>query len=171
MKSAVTLFMALVCLFLSNAAHAEQGFDYSLACESNGRSRAVCMLPSHGANGFPVVAVRVDLVRQMSRTNCVEKLNWGYNGKSVWVEGGCRASFYVSMVQIQTPPLHKVYNIGCESRGGRIASCPVGDYIQMVYLERQISRAACNEGKDWGWTGSNIWVQNGCRADFRVETF
>lgn len=36
-----------------------------------------------------------------------------------------------------------------------------------VFLERQLSRAACIEGIDWTYGRGFVWVRNGCRAEFR----
>jgi hypothetical protein len=36
---------------------------------------------------------RVVVVRQLSRTQCIENTNWGLNRSSIWVDGGCRAVF------------------------------------------------------------------------------
>jgi hypothetical protein len=38
----------------------------------------------------------VRLVRQLSRTACIEGRNWGYDARAIWVEGGCRADFEVA---------------------------------------------------------------------------
>jgi hypothetical protein len=38
-----------------------------------------------------------------------------------------------------------------------------------VHLQTQHSRSECREGSSWGYTSEYIWVNNGCRADFRVE--
>jgi hypothetical protein len=35
----------------------------------------------------------VRLVRQQSRAPCVEGQSWGLSKHSVWVSGGCRATF------------------------------------------------------------------------------
>ena len=35
----------------------------------------------------------VRLVRQLSRTECVQNRNWGLYRHSVWVKDGCRAVF------------------------------------------------------------------------------
>lgn len=54
----------------------------TLRCESgDGRGRH-CAVDTHGG---------VNLVRQLSRTACIEGRNWGYDVRGVWVEGGCRA--------------------------------------------------------------------------------
>ena len=56
----------------------------SVRCESvDGRVRH-CPLQTRGG---------VRLVRQLSRTACIEGSNWGHDRRGVWVEGGCRADF------------------------------------------------------------------------------
>ncbi len=35
----------------------------------------------------------VRLMRQLSRTPCIENTNWGANRSSIWVDGGCHAVF------------------------------------------------------------------------------
>ena len=37
----------------------------------------------------------VQLVRQLSRTRCVQRQNWGWDRRGVWVRGGCAAEFRV----------------------------------------------------------------------------
>lgn len=37
----------------------------------------------------------VQLVRQLSRTRCVQRQNWGWDRNGVWVRGGCAAEFRV----------------------------------------------------------------------------
>lgn len=58
--------------------------EHSVRCESvDGRARH-CPVETRGG---------VRLVRQLSRTACIEGGNWGYDRRGVWVEGGCRADF------------------------------------------------------------------------------
>lgn len=37
----------------------------------------------------------VQMVRQLSRTRCVQRQNWGWDRRGVWVRGGCAAEFRV----------------------------------------------------------------------------
>jgi hypothetical protein len=37
----------------------------------------------------------VDIVRQLSRTRCVQGQNWGWDRSGIWVNGGCRAEFLI----------------------------------------------------------------------------
>ena len=56
--------------------------------------------------------------------------------------------------------------IRCESSDGRTRECATNG--GRVVIERQHSRAACIEGRSWGYGRNGIWVSDGCRADFRV---
>lgn len=55
-----------------------------VTCESEGQGQAECEMDTHGD---------VQLVRQLSRTECVQGENWGLYHHSVWVKDGCRAVF------------------------------------------------------------------------------
>lgn len=57
--------------------------------------------------------------------------------------------------------------ITCESSGGQYRSCPV-DTSGGVTLSRQLSREGCWQGDSWGYDRNRIWVNRGCRAEFRV---
>mgnify|MGYP003610225383 CR=1 FL=1 len=59
-----------------------------------------------------------------------------------------------------------VASVRCESNDGRYRQCRTGG--GWVELERQHSRAPCIEGRSWGRTPDGVWVDGGCRADFRV---
>jgi len=58
-----------------------------LTCDSNDHRRQRC-----------VANVRRDarLVRQTSRTACIEGRTWGWDRTGVWVDGGCRGEFQVN---------------------------------------------------------------------------
>ncbi|MCB1590165.1 MAG: DUF3011 domain-containing protein, partial [Xanthomonadales bacterium] len=38
---------------------------------------------------------RVDIQRQLSRTECRYGRNWGWDSRGIWVDGGCRAVFSI----------------------------------------------------------------------------
>jgi hypothetical protein len=59
--------------------------------------------------------------------------------------------------------------VRCESSGFRDNYCPVMTRGG-VRLVRQISRAACHQGKTWGYDRHGIWVTEGCVAEFEVES-
>ncbi|MDN5782120.1 MAG: DUF3011 domain-containing protein, partial [Luteimonas sp.] len=61
-------------------------YGQTVRCESQDRHQRRCN-----------VSVRrgVDIVRQLSRTRCVQGQNWGWDRGGIWVSGGCRAEFRV----------------------------------------------------------------------------
>jgi hypothetical protein len=59
--------------------------------------------------------------------------------------------------------------ITCESSGGQYRACPAST-SGGVTLSRQLSREGCWQGDTWGYDRNRIWVNRGCRAEFRVGT-
>ncbi len=60
------------------------------------------------------------------------------------------------------------YSIICESHGGYV-ECETGVQLGNVAVEKQKSREACTFGGSWGYHGSRIWVNHGCRASFSYD--
>jgi hypothetical protein len=54
----------------------------------------------------------------------------------------------------------------CESNGG-FMFCPV-DPQGAVKIERRLGGSNCTYNSSWSWTRDGIWVDNGCRAEFRI---
>jgi len=69
---------------------------------------------------------------------------------------------------VAAPGAHADYNITCGSEGGRHKTCALREpgYVSLV---RQISGARCEQGRSWDYDRREIWVDNGCEAEFRVE--
>jgi hypothetical protein len=67
--------------------HNSGGRGQILTCDSNDHRRQRCV-----AN----VRREARLVRQTSRTACVEGRTWGWDRTGVWVDGGCRGEFQVN---------------------------------------------------------------------------
>lgn len=59
--------------------------NYSVTCASDDNRTRTCAWERRA--GRPVV------IEQLSRTQCVEGRNWGYNNNAIWVSQGCRARF------------------------------------------------------------------------------
>ena len=59
--------------------------NYTVECASDSNRMRQCNWERR--QGRPVI------VQQLSNTQCIEGRNWGYNGNSIWVNGGCRARF------------------------------------------------------------------------------
>ena len=57
--------------------------------------------------------------------------------------------------------------IRCESVDGRLRTCGTG-VDGRVELYRQLSDERCRFRMNWGYDSRGIWVDRGCRADFRV---
>ncbi len=58
-------------------------------------------------------------------------------------------------------------HITCESTHNRQQFCRI-DTRGGVQLQRQLSNAACRKNQTWGYDRNGIWVDRGCRAEFRV---
>lgn len=59
--------------------------------------------------------------------------------------------------------------VTCESRNDRYQSCRIST-AGYVTLDRQLSSTACRQGRTWDYNRREIWVDDGCRAQFRVHT-
>ncbi len=61
-----------------------------------------------------------------------------------------------------------VTHVRCESGAfGRYRECPVRTEGR-VELVRELSRNRCHQWQSWGYDRDGVWVDNGCRAEFRV---
>jgi hypothetical protein len=58
--------------------------------------------------------------------------------------------------------------VTCESRNNRYQSCtlPRAGYVS---LERTLSGSDCRQGRSWDYDRRQVWVDDGCRATFRVH--
>ncbi|HSR66169.1 MAG TPA: DUF3011 domain-containing protein [Xanthomonadaceae bacterium] len=131
-------------------------------CEStDGRARHCPMDVSRG----------VQLVRQLSDSACVRGSSWGVDRGGVWVSNGCRADFasggYDGGYGDYGGQGGYGQTVRCESTDGRFRSCPA-DTRGGVTLLRQLSGSPCIQGQTWGWDQRGVWVNRGCRADFRA---
>lgn len=57
--------------------------------------------------------------------------------------------------------------VRCESTGGQYQACNVNT-SGGVTLSRQLSSQGCWQNDTWGYDRNRIWVNRGCRADFRI---
>ena len=76
----LTLILVSATLF-QTAAQAE-----FVTCESNSNDRNSCNVDTRDG---------VRLIRQESKSDCIEGQTWGYDDRGIWVRGGCRAVFEV----------------------------------------------------------------------------
>jgi hypothetical protein len=139
----------------------------------------------------------VQLTRQISSIGCVQGSNWGYDNNSVWVDRGCSAEFTSGNNNGQSSDNGGYYGrrhdrgtygtgnvntqtIRCESNGSGYNNsygnnsnrqyCPA-DVRGGAHIQRELSNNACREGQSWGYDNGGIWVSDGCRADFEVDSY
>jgi Protein of unknown function (DUF3011) len=128
-----------------------------ITCSSDNMRRNYCAADVRGG---------VQLIRQRSDAACIFNRTWGFiNGRGIWVDRGCRADFQVT--GFGWGGWDSGYNIYCSSDNGRRNVCPT-DTRGGVQLVRQISGSPCDFGRSWGYDRRGVWVDRGCRADFRI---
>ena len=125
-----------------------------LRCESINHRRNHCYADTRGG---------VRLTRQLSKANCYN--NWGYDYQGIWVINGCRAEFALDRYDDYFQDEEEV--VRCESRNYRRQSCYANLRNSRVYILHQLSHSDCRG--NWGYDRNNIWVDDGCRADFVIE--
>ena len=110
----------------------------------------------------------VRLARQISGSPCDLNRTWGYDGRGIWVDKGCRAEFEIGGASGYSGGYEAGGTITCSSDDGRRNYC-AADTRNGVRLTRQISESACDYGRTWGYDARGIWVDNGCRAEFQLR--
>jgi hypothetical protein len=141
-------------------AHAQPGYGpqpFKITCSSNNGKRNWCAIGN---------SRDVQLVRQISGSACVRGNSWGLDQRGLWVDYGCRAEFLVGRPAPPPPP--RPITVTCSSNNGKRNWCAIGN-SRDVQLVRQISGSPCVRGSTWGLDQRGLWVDNGCRADFRVR--
>jgi hypothetical protein len=61
-----------------------QGFANQLECRSDNNRYRRCSANTQG---------RVEMLRQLSSSSCIQGRSWGYDRNSIWVDNGCQARF------------------------------------------------------------------------------
>jgi Protein of unknown function (DUF3011) len=128
----------------------------TMPCSSDDMRRHWCPVDTRGG---------VELVKQRSEAKCIFDRTWGYDDRGIWVDRGCRADFEIGAVQFSG--WGQGYHVYCASDDMGRAWCPADSRFG-VRLARQRSEAPCVLGQTWGYGHRGIWVDRGCRADFRV---
>jgi hypothetical protein len=147
----------------SSSASAQQGYGQGygpppkITCSSNNGKRNYCDIGgSRDAR----------LVRQISGSPCIQGNTWGVDRGGLWVDRGCRAEFIIG--RGGPPPSQQSRIVTCSSNDGKRNWCDIGS-SRDVRLARQISGSACIQGSTWGLDRRGLWVDRGCRADFKVR--
>ncbi len=79
-------------------------------------------------------------------------------------------SLFAQMNYPGQPPQRPMPNVMCESRNNRRNYC-AADTRGGVTLDRQVSSAQCVQGRTWGFDARGIWVEGGCRGEFRINAY
>jgi hypothetical protein len=135
--------------------------QHSISCSSDDGKRHYCEVDTRGG---------VSMTRQRSDAGCEEGFSWGYDRQGIWVDHGCRADFAVDAGYGGVPADSSGgrLTITCSSDDGKRHSCPA-DTRHGVRMFNQRSKARCTEGSSWGYDRNGVWVDHGCRADFRIR--
>jgi hypothetical protein len=141
-------------------ASAGQGF---VSCSSNGYQYQYCNANTQG---------RVVLLREVSSGNlCRQGRGWGYDDNGIWVDRGCRGDFSYGRDDGGGGGGGGGWDrqgvLTCESTGYRYRYCNA-DTRDSVRLLREVSTGnLCRQGSGWGYDRGGIWVDRGCRGEFR----
>lgn len=128
----------------------------TVMCASDDMERHSCPVDTRGD---------VRLTRQISGSPCTQGSTWGYDATGIWVDKGCRAEFAV--LPVAAAAQAQAQTVVCASDDFERHSCPANTR-RGVLLSRQISGSPCTLGSTWGYDNNGIWVDKGCRAEFRV---
>ncbi|HEX9893565.1 MAG TPA: DUF3011 domain-containing protein [Gemmatimonadales bacterium] len=139
-------------------------FDPGDAVADNGE-RVNCASPGRYVRCPAETRRGVTLIRRLSDAPCVEGRSWGAESGFIWVNRGCRAEFMVGRRGPGRPDREET--VVCESSGG-YHHCPVRFSERGARLVRQMSNAACTQGRSWGFDRDGIWVDRGCRGIFEA---
>lgn len=140
-----------------------------------GNQTITCGSPQHRLARCPVPGDwrGVQMVRQTSKSVCVEGRSWGYDRGSVWVNDGCAGVFAAGNGGggwRPGPGWDQRFTVTCGSPQHRYAFCAVDVGARgRVMLQRQTSDARCVEGQTWGWNRAGVWVDRGCGAAFMID--
>lgn len=133
----------------------------TITCSSDDGRRHYCNTDTRGG---------VTLANQRSGSPCTEGYSWGYDQRGIWVDRGCRADFVLGGGRRgrgnYRPPVSGG-TITCSSDDGKRHYCGA-DTRGGVTLVNQRSGSPCRQGSTWGYDQRGIWVDRGCRADFRL---
>ena len=169
------MMMGIMMVFLTGQTYAQydNGYDYSSYAYNSGDRTFECK-----SSGYAPTYCRVDtrngitLTRQISSSECVQGQSWGFDDRGVWVSNGCKARFALGSRGDNYGNNYNNYSGGhvirCESNGSRRTYCRA-DTGGGVQMSRQISSTYCQQGRNWGYDRSGIWVSDGCRADFSIS--
>lgn len=100
-------------------------------------------------------------------------------GRKVWNRALAKAiSFKTARTKVFDRQIESLNSFGgattdntilCESHNFEKSYCSADSQIKRVIEINQISRSNCRRNREWGIENGQIWVDNGCRAYFKVS--
>jgi len=140
----------------------------TVTCSSEGGRYKLCRVDTRGG-----VRLQQQLSTSGSRGGrCIYNESWGYDRTGIWVSNGCRARFQVhdsgwNDNSSGSWPGSGGNTVRCESHGNDRNYCRANTR-NGVKLDNQLSNSPCRYHDSWGYDNGGIWVDNGCRAEFRL---
>lgn len=145
------------------------GGGQTIYCASDDGGRHYCNANTRGG---------VRLTQQRSGSACVQGRTWGSDSRGIWVDRGCRAEFLVGSGGGGNGwnggnggnwGNNQTFTCSSNNGGRNYCSIPGNGNPNAVVLSRQISGSACVQGQTWGTDRRGLWVDRGCRAEFRLR--
>jgi hypothetical protein len=158
-----TIFAVAAIFVMATAATAMAQGSW-VTCESDHFRYSRCEVDTRGG---------VRLVDQLSSdAQCVYNRTWGYDRSGIWVNNGCRGRF-----EVRDAGWHDHSSGSWQGSGGNTVRCESyksgRNYCRTntfggVRLDHQLSSSPCRYHDSWGYDNGGIWVDRGCRADFKI---
>src|SRR5262249_26857916 len=92
---------------------------------------------------------------------------WGYDANGIWVTQGCSGEFDFKWSREPKPVPGR--QIACASQNYQQRFCSSDRRITRAWLVEQRSKAACGQGRSWGFQDQGMWVSAGCNGLFGIE--
>ncbi|MGH8106228.1 MAG: DUF3011 domain-containing protein [Arenimonas sp.] len=136
-----------------------------VVCQSNRNRYRECATNIRG---------RVELVRRLNNSRaCISGRSWGQRQGMVWVSRGCRAQFAAVNRSGNRDGRDwyrdSNYSVTCSSVNNLMTRCDWDSRYGNPRLVEQLSTQPCINGRNWGYDGRGIWVDQGCRARFSAQ--
>lgn len=146
------------------------GGGQSIYCASDDGNRHYCNANTGGG---------VQLTQQRSGSACIQGQTWGWDNRGIWVDRGCRAEFVTGTGSGNrnnngwrrgnsgNSGYSQTFTCSSDDGGRHYCSVPGNGNPNNVIMSRQISGSSCIQGQTWGVDQRGVWVDRGCRAEFR----
>jgi hypothetical protein len=103
----------------------------TIRCESNNGRRNYCSADTRGG---------VTMIRQISGASCIQGDTWGYDGRGIWVDRGCRAEFQVGRGWNGdgggrgpwNPPVSNYPRVKVDTSGRGLYNGPYGNMVKIT---------------------------------------